>query len=370
MIPVFEPLITKEDVDSVTSAVRSGEISGSYGKALPQFEKMCADYHGVKYAVTVNSGSSALHLAVEALGIGRGNEVILSTFTNIATCLAVVHCGATPIAVDSEPATWNLDVNEIESKITKRTKVIMPVHIYGHPADIDPILKIAKKYNLYVIEDSAEAQGAEYKGKKIGCFGTVGCLSFYVNKTVTTGEGGMVLTNDAGVAERAALLKNLAFEKPRFLHWYAGYSYRMPNTVAALGASQMRRIGSIVKIKRQIAASYLKHLRGTPGIKLPQEAPWAKSTYWMFGVVVDPAEFGRTREQVMDKMMEMGIETRAFFIPMNSQPVFHKMGFFRNVSCPVAENLGRNGFYLPSGYNLTEAQIEDISQKLTSLRRA
>lgn len=369
MIPVFDTNIDKKDIESVVGALKRGELSGNYGKALVDFEKACADYHHVKYASAVNSGSSALLLAVASLGIGRGDEVILSTFTNIATCLAVTHNGATPVVVDSQPDTWNMDVSQIEDKINKKTKAIMPVHIYGHPVDMDPVLRIAKKYNLFVIEDSAEAQGAEYKERKVGCFGTVGCLSFYGNKTITTGEGGMVITNNEKVIDKVNLLKNLSFEKPRFLHWYAGYNFRMPNITAALGVTQMERIETTVKIKRQIAAWYIKYLKGIPGIQLPVERDWAKNVYWMFGIVIDPAEFGRTRDQIMEKLLEMGIETRTFFIPMNLQPVFHKMGYFRGVSCPVAEQLSRNGFYLPSGYNLSEEQIAGICTKLISLRR-
>lgn len=369
MIPVFRPTITKEDTKAVEAEVSKGDLSGNFGEGLKSFEEACKKYHKVKYASLVNSGSSALILAVEALDLKKGDEVIVSSFTNIATCLAITHCGATPVAIDSDPDTWNIDVSKIEESITKNTKAIIPVHIFGHPADLDPIMKLAKKYKLAVIEDTAEAQGAMYKNKILGCAGTASCLSFYANKTITTGEGGMVLTNDEKVYEKVELLKNLAFEKPRFLHWYAGYNFRMPNYVAALGNSQMKRIDSIIKIKRNIASMYLKYLKNVTGIKLPVEKDWAKSTYWMFGIVIDPAEFGRTRDQIMDKLYELGIETRAFFIPMNSQPVFQKMGFFRNTYCPVAENLGRNGLYLPSGYDLNENQIKDICEKLQTLQR-
>lgn len=369
MIPVFEPQITDDDIKSVTDALKKGQISGNYGDALIDLEKACADYHGVKYASSVNSGSSALQLAVDALGIHEGDEVLVSTFTNIATCLAITHAGAVPIAVDSEPDTWNMDINKIEDKITKKTKAIITVHIYGHPVDMDPLLKIVNKHNLYLIEDAAEAQGAEYKGKKVGCFGTVGCLSFYGNKTITTGEGGMVISNDKKVMDQVNLLKNLAFEIPRYLHWYAGYNYRMPNYVAAMAVSQMKRINSIVNVKRQIATWYKKYLNDLDGITLPVEKSYAKNIYWMYGIVIDPALFGRTREQVMEKLGELGVDSRAFFIPMNTQPVFRKMGLFKGVSCPIAENLGANGLYLPSGYNLTEKIVEEVTSKLISLKR-
>lgn len=369
MIPVFEPLISDEDINSVNDALKKGQISGNYGDALSSFEKICAEYHGVKYASAVNSGSSALQLAVDALGIKEGDEVIVSTFTNIASCLAITHAGATPVVVDSEPDTWNMNVNQIEDKINKNTKAILTVHIYGHPVDMDPLLKIAKKHGLFVIEDAAEAQGAEYKGKKVGCLGTVGCLSFYGNKTITTGEGGMIVTNDQNIIDKVNLLKNLAFEIPRYLHWYAGYNYRMPNFVAAIGVTQMKRINTIVNTKRQIAAWYKKYLNGIDGITLPVEKNYAKNVYWMYGIVIDPSIFGRTREQVMERLLNLGVDSRAFFIPMNTQPVFRRMGLFEGVSCPVAENLGMNGLYLPSGYNLTEKDVEEVCTKLASLKR-
>lgn len=369
MIPVFEPTITKEDVNSVADEVRAKNLSGSFGNGLYSFEKLLNKYHKTKYASLVNSGTSALHLAVGALDLKKDDEVIVSTFTNIASCLAITHNGACPVAIDSEPDTWNMDVDKVEEMITKRTKAIVTVDIFGHPADMDPLLKIAKKYNLIVIEDAAESQGAEYKGKKAGCLGDIGCLSFYANKTITTGEGGAVITNNKEIIDKVNLLKNLAFEIPRYLHRFAGYNYRMPNYVAALGASQMKRIESIVKTKRKIASWYSKYLKDIPGIKLPVERSWAKNIYWMYGVVINTKEFGRSRDEVVKKLYDMNIDTRNFFIPMNVQPVFLKMGLFKDNPCPVAEDLGKNGFYLPSGYGLTEKEIESISSKLASLRK-
>ena len=367
MISVFEPVITRNDIDSVSKSVKRMELSGSFGEGIINFNKSLCNYHKVKYSSLVNSGSSALHLAVGALDLKRTDEVIVSSFTNIATCLAVTHNGAVPIAVDSEVDTWNIDVAKIESKITSRTKAIIPVHIFGHPVDMDPLMKIARKYNLTVIEDAAEAQGAEYKGKKVGCSADLGCLSFYANKTITTGEGGAVITNNKNIIEKVDLLKNLAFEIPRYLHRYAGYNFRMPSYVASLGASQMKRIDKIVETKRQIASWYNHYLQDIDGLQLPTEKPWAKSTYWMYGVVINPKKIGKSRDEVVKNLFSMGIETRNFFIPMNVQPVFQKMGYFKNDKCPVAENLGQNGFYLPSGYELTEQQVKDISLKLASL---
>lgn len=369
MIPVFNPTINKEDIGAVAEALEANEISGSFGKGIREFEAYLNKYHNTKYASLVNSGTSALHLAVGSLDLKRGDEVMISTFTNVATCLAVTHNGATPVAVDSEIDTWNMDIKKVEEKITKKTKAIITVDIFGHPVDMDPLLKIAKKYNLIVIEDAAESQGAEYKGRKAGCLADIGCLSFYANKTITTGEGGAVITNNLEIIEKVNLLKNLAFEIPRYLHRFAGYNYRMPNYVAALGASQMKRIEDIVKMKRKIASLYSKYLKDIPGVQLPVERSWAKNTYWMYGVVINPKQFGRSRDEIVHKLYEMGIETRNFFVPMNVQPVFIKMGFFKKNPCPVAEELGKNGFYLPSGYNLTEKNIEIISSKLASLRK-
>lgn len=342
-------------------------ISGTSGGYITEFEQRFSAYCGKRYGVATTSGTTALHLAVASLELGSGDEVIVPAFTSIATVFAIVYNGATPVLVDSEAETWNIDVTKIEEKITKNTKAILPVHIYGHPCDMDPITKIAKKYNLYVIEDAAEAHGAEYKGKKAGGMGDIGCFSFYANKIITTGEGGMIVTDSAEIAERAELLRNLAFSKERrFLHHYLGFNYRMSNIQAAIGVAQLGKINTFIEKKRHLAGLYNSLLKDVPGISLPTEKSWAKNVYWMYCILVED-EFGMSRDKLMTRLIEKGIETRTMFIPMNQQPVFHKRGLFKKLKCPVAEELSRKGLYLPSGVGLSDEQIERICDIIRSL---
>ena len=371
MIPVCEPEIGEEELRNVVNCMKSKVISGTAGGYITEFEKRFSSYCGKRYGIATSSGTTALHLAVVSLEIGNGDEVIVSTFTNIASALAIAHCGATPVVVDSEIETWNIDVTKIEDKVTKKTRAIMPVHIYGHPCDMDPIMELAKKYNLYVIEDAAEAHGAEYKGRKVGGIGDIGCFSFYANKIITTGEGGMLITDNADISERAGLLRNLAFDtKRRFLHDYLGYNYRMTNVEAAIGVAQLGRIDESIQKKRYIASSYDSMLKDIPALTLPVEKPWAKNVYWMYCIVVED-EFGISRDELMARLLEKGIETRTMFIPMNQQPAFHKLGLFKDKKdrCPVAEELGRKGLYLPSGVGLTDEQIKYICDTIKDLRR-
>jgi len=342
-------------------------ISGTSGGYITEFEQRFSAYCGKQYGIATTSGTTALHLAVASLELGSGDEVIVPAFTNIATVFAIVYSGATPVLVDSEAETWNIDVTKIEEKITKNTKAILPVHIYGHPCDMDPITKIAQKYNLYVIEDAAEAHGAEYKGKKAGGMGDIGCFSFYANKIITTGEGGMIVTDSAEIAERAKLLKNLAFsEERRFLHHYLGFNYRMSNIQAAIGVAQLGKINTFIDKKRHLASLYNSLLKDVPGISLPAEKSWAKNVYWMYCILVKD-EFSMSRDKLMTRLIEKGIETRTMFIPMNQQPVFHKRGLFKKLKCPIAEELGRKGLYLPSGVGLSDEQIERICDIIRSL---
>ncbi len=363
MIPVFEPVITEDEVQAVAQALRNGEVSGSFGKSIVDFENEFAAYVGCKYGVAVNSGSSALHMAVTALGLNRGDEILVSASTNIATALAATHNGTIPVPVDSEPITWNLDLNLIEGLITPRTKAIIPVHLYGHPVDMDRLMEIAGKHNLVVIEDCAESHGAAVRGRMTGSFGNMACFSFYANKVITTGEGGMVTTNEKRLAERLRLLRNLAFTTPRFRHEIAGFNFRMPAFVAALGLAQFRKIDTIVEEKRRVAHLYNKKLQNTAGLQLPTEMNWAKNVYWMYGIVVQP-NFGISRNQLIDALDERGIQTRTFFCPMNQQPVFQKMDGFREVPCPVADSLWENGLYLPSTWNLDEKTITFIADTI------
>jgi len=367
MIPVCIPFIGEKELEYVVDCIKTNWIS-SKGKYVEEFEQRFAEYCGCKYGISTTSGTTALHLALASLGIGKGNEVIVPAFTMISSVFAVVYCGAKPVLVDAESETWNMDVNMIEEKITDRTKVIMPVHIYGHPCDMDPILEISEEHDLYVVEDAAEAHGAEYKGKKTGGIGDVGCFSFYGNKIITTGEGGMVVTNDKEVAERAMALKDLAFSKKRrFLHTDLGFNYRMTNIQAAIGLAQLEKIEELAERRRRNAHLYNNSLRNVKGIKLPIEKEWAKNVYWMYSIVVEE-DFGISRDELMEKLKAKGIETRTFFIPMHQQPVFQEeMCLFKGESYHVAEKLSKEGMYLPSSSGLKEDEINFICDAIKEM---
>lgn len=363
MIPVFEPIIAEDEIQAVVDALRKGEVSGSFGESIERFENEFAAYVGCKYGVAVNSGSSALHIAVAALELNRGDEILVSASTNIATALAALHNGAIPVPVDSEPVTWNLDLDLIEGLITPKTRAIIPVHLYGHPVDMPRLMEIADRHNLTVIEDCAESHGATAYGQMTGSFGHMACFSFYANKVITTGEGGMVTTNDPKLAERLRLLRNLGFTTPRFKHEVAAFNFRMPGFVAALGLAQFKKIETIVQEKRRVANLYSQKLKGISGLQLPTELEWAKNVYWMYGLVVKP-EFGVSRDQLVEALAERGIQTRTFFCPMNQQPVLQKQEGFRKIHCPVADSLWETGIYLPSSWNLTEEAITFITDAI------
>jgi perosamine synthetase len=359
MIPVCEPFIGNKELENVIDCIKTNWIS-SKGKYIEQFEQKYANYCGCKYGISTTSGTTALHLALASLEIGPGDEVIVPSFTMISTAFAVVYTGAKPVLVDSEPETWNIDATKIEDKITERTRAIMPVHIYGHPCDMDHIIEVAGRYNLCVIEDAAEAHGAEYKGRKAGGIGQIGCFSFYANKIITTGEGGMVVTNNKLIADRSRSLKDLAFSKEqRFSHADLGFNYRMTNIQAALGLAQFERIGELVERRRRNAHLYNSLLSNVKGITLPPEKEWARNVYWMYSILIED-EFGIGRDELMARLLEKGIETRTMFIPINQQPAFHKIGLFERESYPVAKELSRKGLYLPSGSGLTEEQIHFV----------
>lgn len=359
-IPVHEPDIGESEIASVVAALRRGEISGSYGKAIPEFEEKFAAYCGCKYGVSVTSGTTALQLAVSAAEIGQGDEVLMSASTNIATALAAYHNNAVSVGVDSEPDTWNIDPDLIEPLITPRSRAIIPVHLFGHPARMDKIMEIARRHNLLVIEDCAESHGATWKGKMTGGFGDMACFSFYVNKVITTGEGGMVVTNDAKLAERLRLLRNLAFTKPRFLHELPGYNFRMTGYQAAMGLAQFARIDDIIAQKRRVAHTYNRFLKDVPGLQLPTELAEARNVYWMYAITVGP-EFGITRDQLAQTLAAQGIETRTFFCPMNRQPFLKKQAGFREIPCPVADRIWESGLYLPSANRLDDDAVAFIA---------
>jgi len=369
MIPVNEPLIGKKELEYVSEAVRSGWIS-SEGKYIRAFEEKFSNYVNRKHGITVNNGTNALILALRALDLPKGSEVIIPSFTIISCALACIYNDLVPVFVDSEEDTWNIDVKKIEKKISKKTKAIMPVHIYGHSCDMDPIFKIAKKNKLLIVEDFAEAIGSEYKGKKCGGFGEISCASFYANKVVSTGEGGMCLTDDPDLAERLRKLKNLAFiPATRFIHEELGFNFRMTNVQAAIGLAQLESIEERVKKKIWIGKTYtklLKPLEDEGIIKLPVEKEWAKNTYWMYGVVLNEKKDLKAVE-VMKKLGEDGIQTRPFFYPMYLQPAFKKFSWFKKEKLPVSKRLYEYGFYLPSGLTLTEEQLGRVCEKVYNI---
>ena len=365
MIEVFDPIIGEEEIEAVVAALRRGEISGSFGETIPSFEQEFAEYVGCKYGIATSNGSTALHLAVAAAGIETGDEVLVSASTNIATALAVIHNGAIPVPVDSEETTWNLNLDLIEGLITEKTKAIIPVHLYGHPVDMDRLMEIARRHNLLVIEDCAESHGATCHGRMTGSFGDMACFSFYANKVITTGEGGMVTTNDEHLAERLRLLRNLAFTKPRFRHEEAGFNFRMTGYQAAMGRAQFAKIDRIISEKRRVAHTYNNFLRDIDGLQLPYEADWALNVYWMYAVVVHP-EFGISRDELMSSLRAADIDSRTFFCPMNQQPCLETLPGFREVPCPVADRLWETGLYLPSTYSLSEETIKQVADAVRS----
>jgi len=368
MIPVCTPLLGKNETKYVMDCLRTNWISSS-GTYIKKFEDAFSQYCGVKYGISTTNGTSALHLALATLDVGPGDEVIMPTFTIVSTAFAVIYCGGKPVFVDSEPDTWNIDAEKIEEKITKRTKAIMSVHIYGHPCDMSKIMKIARKYNLWVIEDAAEAHGAEYKGKKVGGIGQIGCFSFYGNKIITCGEGGIVVTNNKKIADRCRRLKNLSFlESKRFWHLEIGFNYRMTNLQAALGFAQFEQIEKLIEKKRRNAQIYNSLLVDVPGLTLPKERKDSKNVYWMYSLLVEK-EFRMRRELLMKKLYEEGIDTRTFFIPMHQQPIFKKMGLISKDRYPIAEKIGKCGLYLPSGNGLKKSEIEFICDTIKKIRK-
>jgi len=369
MIPVCEPFLPGKELEYVTDCIKSNWIS-SGGKYIGEFERKFAEYCGTKHGVSTTSGTTALHLALASLGIGKGCEVIVPAFTMAASVFAIIYTGAKPVLVDCEPETWNMDVGQVEKKITRRTKAILPVHIYGHPCDMDPIMESARKRKLCVVEDAAEVHGAEYKGRRAGGIGDVGCFSFYANKMITTGEGGMIVTNRDDVADRARRLKDQAYSREkRFLHTEIGFNYRMTNIQAAIGLAQLERIDEFVERRRRNASIYNSLLKDVKGVRLPPEKPWAKNVYWMYSIVIED-EFGMSRDELAAKLKENGVDTRAFFIPMHQQPAFAQLGLFRGESFPVAEDISRRGLYLPSGSGLKKEEIEQVCATLKKVRES
>jgi perosamine synthetase len=366
VIPVFEPFIGEEEAEAVANAVRCGEISGSFGIEIEAFEREFAEYVGARHGIAVTSGTTALHLAVAALDLEPGSEILVSASTNIATALAAFHNGHVPVPVDSEETTWNLDLDLVESLITPRTRAIVPVHLFGHPVDMVAVGELAARHDLVVVEDCAESHGATVRGRMTGSFGDMACFSFYANKVITTGEGGMITTSDDGLAERLRLLRNLGFGKPRFFHEVPGFNFRMTGYQAAMGRVQLRKIEAIVERKRRLAHAYDELLADVPGIKTPVELKWARNVYWMYAIEVGDS-FPLTRDELSVSLLEAGIESRTFFCPMNMQPFLQRQPGFRTVECPVAERLWQTGLYLPSTVTLTKAELSTIVDRIKAL---
>jgi len=354
---VNEPLLDGNEKKYLTECIDTGWIS-SEGPFVRRFEQEFADRMGRKHGIAVSNGTAALDAAVDALDIGPGDEVILPTFTIISCINQIVRCGAKPVLVDSDPVTWNMDVNQIESRITPRTKAIMVVHIFGLPVDMDPVLELADRYGLKLIEDAAEMIGQTCRGRPCGSFGDLSTFSFYPNKHVTTGEGGMILTDDDKLAEACRSLRNLCFQPhKRFVHERMGWNLRMSNMQAALGLAQLERLDEFVKRKRAMAARYFELLKNVSGVQLPlTETEYAVNIYWVFGVVLNE-DVPFDAEEAMRRLAKMGVGTRPFFWPMHEQPVFQRMGLFANERHPAAERMARRGFYLPSGIGLSDKHI-------------
>jgi perosamine synthetase len=367
-IPVCEPFLDGNELAYVTEAVSTGWISSS-GTYLQKFEKALADYCGVRFGVGVCNGTVALHLALVSLGIGKDDEVIIPDFTMIASAFAVCYIGAKPVFVDADKETWNIDVSKIEEKITSKTKAIMPVHIFGNMCNMDKIISIAKKYNLFILEDAAEAHGSEYKGKKSGSFSDIAAFSFYANKNITTGEGGMVITNNEELYKKAKYFKNLCFQLdgPRnYLHDNIGFNYRMSNLHAAIGLAQTEKADYYRSLRIKNNQLYKKYLADCEGISFQKDEEHSLNCNWMNAILINPEIYGKTRDELIVFLKENGIETRLVFKGMNKQKALAQYGCDCNADYPVTDWLSDNGFYLPSGSGLTEQDIEMICELVIS----
>jgi perosamine synthetase len=364
-IPVAEPALVGNEREYVLDCLDSTWISSS-GKYIDEFERSFADFCGVSHAISCSNGTVALHLALLALGIGPGDEVIVPTLTYVASANAVMYCGATPVIVDSEAESWNLDPACVAEAITARTKAIMAVHLYGHPADMDPLVDLARSRKIALVEDAAEAHGAHYRGRTVGSIGDVSTFSFYGNKIITTGEGGAVVTDDAALAGRIRMLRGQG-QDPKQRYWFpvVGYNYRLTNLAAAIGLGQLERVDWHIERRREVASWYREFLGDNSRLTLSPELPWARSSFWISCAVLSD-DVPSSRDDVMARLAEKGIETRPFFYPMHTLPMYEHLpspagGF------PVAESLARRGINLPTSANLTRDDVHYVSEELASL---
>lgn len=359
MIPVSEPLLGDNVQARLNECLASGWIS-SEGPFLRDFEAGFAAYCGARFGISVTNGTAALQVAMRALDLEPGSEVILPSYTIICCATAILEAGCTPVLVDAEPDTWCMSLDQVEAKIGPRTRAVMPVHMFGHPVDMRRLGALAQRHDLRVIEDAAEAHGAEVEGRRVGGLGDMACFSFYANKIITTGEGGMVVTSNETYAERLRSYRNLCFKpERRFLHDEIGHNYRMTNMQAAVGLAQLERIDDHIARKRRMAGWYHQRLSDLPGITLPVERDWAKNVYWMYCIILDdrvPYDAG----ELAARLRRAGVDTRPLFIGMHEQPVLRARGLFANEAYPVTERLARRGLYLPSGLTLTEDQVDRV----------
>ena len=360
-IPVAAPSLEGNEERYVLDCLKSTWIS-STGAYIERFESAFAEFCGVKHASSCSNGTTALHLALLALGVGPGDEVIVPTLTFVATANAVVYCGGRPVFVDVQPDTWNIDPALIEAKITPRTKGIIVVHLFGHSVDMDPVASIARRRGLFVVEDAAQAHGAEYKGKRVGSLGDVATFSFFGNKIITTGEGGMVVTNDAAIASRIGLLKNHGMDPDRrYWHPIVGYNYRMTNVTAAIGFAQIEKVGRQLERRREIAAEYRRCLQPSRDVSMQYERPWARHVWWMFSVVLKGKLCGR-RDELIETLYLRGIETRPFVHPLHTLPLYRDA--CRGEDFPVAERVASGGINLPTFAGLRNEDIAEVCAQL------
>lgn len=362
--PIATPILNGNETKYVLDCLNTTWIS-SNGPYLDQFEQQFAAFCQSKHAIACSNGTTALHLALLAHGVELGDEVIVPTLTFVATANAVTYCGAVPVFVDIEADTWNMDIRAIEQKITSRTKGIIAVHLYGHPADMDPIMELAHKYNLFVIEDAAEAIGAQYKGRMAGALGHTATFSLFGNKVITTGEGGIVTTNNEAIAEKIRLLRGQGIDKnKKYWHPIIGYNYRMTNIQAAIGCAQLEKIEWHIRERIRVAMHYYDYLKHDSRLTLPVQRIWAKNVFWMFSIVLNGYS-EQQRDHVMQQLKEQGIETRPFFYPMHILPPYRDGQLYEEY--PIANRIASQGMNLPSHGELTKQDIQYICQSLQDI---
>lgn len=366
-VPVNRPSFDKREVKEVLKTLKTGWVSAD-SPLNKEFEKNFSKKVNRKFSVAVSSGTAALDIAIKSLDLNKGDEVIVPAFTIISTLTQIVRQGIKPILIDSDPITWNMNVDKIKEKISKRTRAIMVVHIYGIPTDIKKIIRLAKKYNLYVIEDAAEQLGQTYNRKPIGSFGDISTFSFFANKHITTGEGGMIVTNNSKLRDKFKILRNLSFDpkKQKFVHDTIGWNYRMTSLQAAMGKIQLKKLTKFIKIKREIGNFYNNSFKNLTEIQLPlQRTNYAENIYWVYGLVLKNKKYKAS--YYIDKLKKLGVECRPFFCPMHLQPVFKSMNLFKNEKFPISENLFNYGFYIPCGIGITKKELIYVASKVKKI---